>query len=397
MTNSLIDLQSDLLAAQTPNARLGERRPIAWLAVLFLLFILVGCAANPDMQGAAAPQPQTDPLNGVIDDLNNYVLPTPAPTQEVELSVVVSTQGSRANIRGGPGTTFPIIGKANPGDTFEVVARSEDNTWWQICCVSEQNAAAAAVTTPVTTTDTLTTTGAATDTVATAEATPANAETDTETDSAGLGWLADSVVRVAGEDDTVAISRPVFDTDFSADWTVDWQCGSERCEVQQCTANVTASVEQGPSQQLLSVNHEVVWADECFAQDAWVFEVNQYTGREESGEYEDNFLYSYWTGAEPGRPNGVYELENGETAAVYCSGPHEVEVEEGGGWTTVYEGNTCHDVRTGMLVYMAYNKRWLYTGDFEGETYEREYFGDFETLEQKLVETNAELFFVKER
>jgi hypothetical protein len=46
---------------------------------------------------------------------------------------------------------------------------------------------------------------------------------------------------------------------------------------------------------------------------------------------------------------------------------------------------------------MAYNKRWLYTGDFEGETYEREYFGDFETLEQKLVETDAELFFVEER
>jgi hypothetical protein len=395
MTNSLIDLQSDLLAAQTLNARLGERRPIAWLAVLFLLFALAGCAANADLQGAAAPQPQTDPLDGVIDDLNNYVLPTPAPTQEVELSVVVSTQGSRANIRGGPGTTFPIIGKANPGDTFEVVARSEDNTWWQICCVSEQSAAAAAVTTPVTTTDTLTTTDAATDTVATAAATPATADTDI--DAAGLGWLADSVVRVAGEDDAVAISRPVFSADFSADWTVDWQCGSERCEVKQCTANVTASVEQGPSQQLLSVNHEVVWADECFAQDAWVFEVNQYTGREESGEYEDNFLYSYWTGAEPGRPNGVYELENGDTAAVYCSGPHEVEVEEGGGWTTVYEGNTCHDVRTGMLVYMAYNKRWLYTGDFEGETYEREYFGDFETLEQKLVETDAELFFVEER
>jgi hypothetical protein len=258
--------------------------------------------------------------------------------------------------------------------------------------VPEQSAAA---TTPVTPTAALTATDDITDMPAGPEGTPD--DTTANPDASTLGWLADSVVRVAGEDEAVAISRPVFGADFSANWTVDWQCGSERCDVQQCTAAVTASVERAPTQQLLSVNHEVVWADECFDQDTWVFEVNQYTGKEQSGEYQDNFLYSYWTGAEPGRPNGVYKLENGDAAAVYCSGPHEVEVEEGGGWTTAYEGNTCHDVRTGMLVYMAYNKRWLYTGQFEGETYEREYFGDFETLEQKLVETNAGLFFVEER
>jgi hypothetical protein len=388
MTNSLFDPSIDLLAAPTRRSGLRERPPgwiVIWLAGLLLLFLLVGCTANSGVQGAAASQPQSqaDPFNGVIEDLDNYALPTPAPTQEVELSVVVSTQGSRANIRGGPGTTFPIIGKANPGDAFEVVARSEDNTWWQVCCVSAQSAAAATATTTVTTTDTATTT----DTVA----------ATMDTDAGNLGWLATSVVRVAGEDEAVAISRPVFGADFSADWRVDWQCGSERCDVQECTANVIANVERAPSQQLLSINHEVIWADECFAEDAWVFEVNQYTGKEQSGDYQDNFLYSYWTGAEPGRPNGVFKLADEQATAVYCSGPHEVEVEEGGGWTTVYEGNTCHDVRTGMLVYMTYNKRWLYTGEFEGKTYERAYFGDFETLEQKLVETNAELSFVEER
>jgi hypothetical protein len=148
---------------------------------------------------------------------------------------------------------------------------------------------------------------------------------------------------------------------------------------------------------MLAVEHTVTWDDACFDTDSWVFEANQYTGRERTGEHQDNFLYSYWLGQQPGAPNGVYTMQAGRADAVYCSGPHEVEIEEGGGWTTVYEGNTCHDIRTGMLVYLSYNKRWLFTGEYEGEEYERAYFGDFETLEQKLVDTNVELFFVRKK
>ena len=90
-------------------------------------------------------------------------------------------------------------------------------------------------------------------------------------------------------------------------------------------------------------------------------------------------------------------MKGGEGVAVHCSGPHSVEIEEGGGWTTIYEGNTCHDVNTGMLVFMNYTKRWLFTGDHEGRTYERAYFGDSEKLEQRLVESSAPLAYVKEK
>ncbi|MCB0093224.1 MAG: hypothetical protein KDE54_35290, partial [Caldilineaceae bacterium] len=76
---------------------------------------------------------------------------------------------------------------------------------------------------------------------------------------------------------------------------------------------------------------------------------------------------------------------------------HTLEVEEGDGWSTVYIGNTCHDVRTGMLLDLSYEKRWLYTGEFEGKTYNREYFGDFETLEQHLADTNAVLYDVESK
>jgi hypothetical protein len=329
---------------------------------LLLIPFLAACAINPSLQ---ATQSQGDAFNGAIADLDDYLMPTPEPTIEAELAVTVDTGGARANIRGGPGTSFPIVGKANPGESFEVLARSEDNTWWQVCCIRTD-----------------------------ANGNPTPAEQAKED---GAGWLADSVVRPAGPSEAVAISHPIFANDLNAKWAVDWECGSERCEVKRCAATVTATVNRQATQSLLPIEHQVVWDDECFDTDTWVFDVNQYNGQERTGEFKDNFLYSYWLGSAPGPANGVYTLENGKAAAVFCSGPHEVEVEEGGGWTTVYEGNTCHDVRTGMLVYLSYNKRWLFTGEYEGERYERAYFGDFETLEQKLVDTNAELSFVAKK
>jgi hypothetical protein len=328
---------------------------------LLALLLLAACTPNSPIANIAVPQP--DPFNGAIDSIANYALPTPVPTTDAPLSVVVSTQGARANVRSGPGTSFPIIGKATPGQAFEVVSKSGDNTWWEVCCLAAQSENGS------------------------------NQRSSAEV----KGWIAASVVRLAGEGEDVAISKPLFDPELTTQWQVDWQCGSERCEIKECSATVAAKVSRAPSQQMLSVEHEVTWEDKCFDTDSWVFEINQYTGQERSGEYKDNFLYSYWLGSRPGAANGVFKLDNGQTALVYCSGPHKVEIEEGGGWTTVYEGNTCHDIRTGMLVYLSYNKQWLFTGEHEGEKHERAYFGDFETLEQKLVETNVELLFVKKR
>ena len=52
------------------------------------------------------------------------------------------------------------------------------------------------------------------------------------------------------------------------------------------------------------------------------------------------------------------------------------------------------DRNTGMLAYMNYIKRWLFTGEYEGQNYERAFFGDVERLEQRLVNTNAGLLLV---
>lgn len=348
------------------NRRIGAHPFLHYLSLLLLLLgalFLAACAVQlPNANSSAAPaasNPPPDTFGGLVKNINEYALPRVTPTAEPDTTVVVNTNGARANVRSGPGLNFPIIAKAQPSQTFEVRSRSADNEWWEICCLQTETVS--------------NTTGSNT-----------------------TGWLANSVVRVGGEGD-VPVSDQLLNNDLSAEWQVDWQCGSDRCEVKQCSATVEASVSRAPSQQLLPVDHQVTWADTCFATDSWVFDVNQFSGKERTGEYESNFLYGYWLGRNSGAANGVYELDKDRAVAITCSGPHTVEIEEGGGWTTVYEGNTCHDVRTGMLVLLSYNKRWLFTGEFEGQSYERAYFGDNETLSQRLVDTTVELQFVEKR
>lgn len=61
--------------------------------------------------------------------------PTPSPTP-VPLPTEVSQPGLQAvadvNIRGGPGTNYPILGLLRAGDVAAVVGRSADGAWWQI-------------------------------------------------------------------------------------------------------------------------------------------------------------------------------------------------------------------------------------------------------------------------
>lgn len=317
--------------------------------------------AAPSAEEARVINPPPDTFGGLVTSIDNYAVPTPIPTAAPDTTLIVDTVGARANIRSGPGLDFAIVGKGNPGAGFAVVSRSADQEWWQICCYQGAD--------------------------------------DAEGEATAEGWVAASVVRLAGDAEAVAVNvtEEMLRPDLESNWEVDWQCGSERCEVKSCSAAVQAQVSGTEQGQLLSVEHEVTWDDTCFATDSWVFDVSQFTGQERTGEYGENFLYGYWLGANPGEANGAYTLPNDQVVAVWCSGPHTVEIEEGGGWTTVYDGNTCHDVRTGMLVLLSYNKRWLFTGEFEGQSYDRAYFGDNETLRQRLVDTNVTLQFVEER
>ncbi len=345
---------------------LSTKRPASGSIPLVLLVAIVmlvagGCTASGPLQFPIGTPSASQTYGGAIESVLDYQMPvtsapTATPEPDSQQKVTISTAGSRANIRSGPGLDAAVIDKADPGSTFPVVGKSEDGAWWQI------------------------TIGGAT------------------------GWVSDSVVRLAGEGDAVAVteatgSEPVLNSDYTAAWDIDWSCESTegRCSVDKCTAAVNAAVNRAGDGAFLPVEYKVQWSDECFNTDSWVFEIDPFTGKERTGEYADNFLYSYWAGAGSGAISGVLPFADGEGIVVTCQGPDTVEIEEGDGWTSVYEGVTCHDHNTGMLVYMNYIKRWLFTGDFEGQNYERAFFGDVERLEQKLVDTNAGMDIVEKK
>jgi hypothetical protein len=345
---------------QRPQPRSTRALPLL-LAIALIALLLSACtAAGPLQITGGTPSPEQT-YGGAIESVLGFqmpavVVPTATPEPEEQLQVIVDTAGSRANIRSGPGLDAAIIDKGDPGTAYNVIGKSQDGAWWQISVGGTE------------------------------------------------GWVADSVVRLAGEGEAVAVTsdvsnEPVVNSDYTASWDIDWSCESTegRCSVNECTATVNAAVNRGSDGAFLPVEYEVQWSDECFNTDSWVFEVDPFTGRESTGEYADNFLYAYWAGANAGAISGVLPFGEDQGIVVSCQGPDTVEIEEGDGWTSVYEGVTCHDRNTGMLAYMNYIKRWLFTGDYEGQSYERAFFGDVERLEQRLTNTNADLLLVDRR
>jgi hypothetical protein len=335
----------------------SSRLAQALLVILGGLALSACVAPVPGAQGGAQAAALA-PSDARIVDIANVDLSTPEPVIVPDVTAEVITEDSRANIRSGPALDAPIVAKADPGDQFDVTGRSEDGEWWQICCVAG----------------------------------PAD-EGDEATESA---WLSSVVIEVVGNADAVPVIEPLLPAELQANWQVEWACGSERCDVKQCTGNITAEVTEGNTEQWLQVEHVVAWDNECFEGDSWVFEVDRFSGSERSGAYVDDFRYNYWLGSQPGPATNVFRFDDGRQVAVWCGPEQDFDVPVGDGWTNEVEGYTCHDVRTGEMVYIKYTTRWLYTGSYEGQNYERAYFGDYETLEQYLVETNAELSYIED-
>lgn len=288
-------------------------------------------------------------------NVSNYIFPTPEATVQATTTVArIATGGARANIRSAPNGDAEIIGKGPANSTYTVVSSSGDRQWWQICCVEDASGASQ------------------------------------------YGWVADSVIEIEGALD-LSNATPLLNTNMQSQWDVAWSCESERCEINECSAIIDGIGRGLIDQQWLDINHRVTWDEACFSTDDWSFEVDQFTGQNRSADSPDNFLYRYWIGQQENRYNSIVKLPDGRAVAAWCSGGERVEVAEAEGWKTVYIGKTCHDARTGMLLTLSYQKQWLFTGQFSGNSYVDAFFGDVEIMEQTLAYTNAPLLFVTER
>ena len=58
--------------------------------------------------------------------------PAPAPTATPAQAPAEVVMSGAVNIRSGPGTTYNLVGAANPNDKFRVTGKSPDGAWWQI-------------------------------------------------------------------------------------------------------------------------------------------------------------------------------------------------------------------------------------------------------------------------
>lgn len=82
-------------------------------------------AAPAAEEAAATEAPAAEPTEAA---------PTPTPVPKVIVSA------ASANARTGPGTEYGLAGAVNQGQTFDVIGKNADGTWWQFCCVNGQQA-----------------------------------------------------------------------------------------------------------------------------------------------------------------------------------------------------------------------------------------------------------------
>ncbi|MBX3050712.1 MAG: SH3 domain-containing protein [Caldilineaceae bacterium] len=363
--------------------RFPTARRVLVLPLLAAVFVLAGCATDPmtvneilqampgltqgppsgiqmldnsaEAAAGEAAAAEASQENASVDapGVTAVEIANSAPiTDSGTLSATVTVKNRSVNIRSGPGLDFSVLNGAAQGDTFTALGMSDDEAWWQICCIPGPND-----------------------------------EKDNPTQKA---WISNRVVDVSEAAAALGVLRPLFPDDLTATWDVSYQCGSERCPVAECAAQVSASVRNDADPRWLEIDRVVTWDEGCGEDSTWLHQIDRADGLERYPNSTGLFFFNYWVGAKPGPANSLYTLGNAEIAS-WCGDPQTAEVEEEGGWTSAYDGVTCYDERTGMLVAMKYTKRWLFTGEFEGEEYEKAYFGDFEVYEVALKETNVEL------
>lgn len=195
-------------------------------------------------------------------------------------------------------------------------------------------------------------------------------------------------INVSVADDTL------LSPSLEATYSINWDCMSEHCQFDSCYGTATSHVRSTLDNRWLEIDRRVDWNEGCGKPVSWLTQVDRYTGQERYPS--DDVLFQFWAGAKIRTPEQEITLPNEREVYVWCTGPTQAEVAGADGWISLYDGEVCYDVRTGMLVFMSYIKRWVFTGVYEGKSYERAFFGDSETYQQLLESTNAQLSYVEE-
>ncbi len=144
-------------------AALGGRSP---RVVAYLAPAATPTALSRPTNTVVPADPTATPPPPTATAVPPTVAPTVTPTAAVTATALPQkprvVADSTANLRGGPGTIYPMIGQMTPGKEVDIIGRNASGDWWRIAW-----------------------------------------------DGAGQAWVAGLVVRVLGPIDTVAVAKDI--------------------------------------------------------------------------------------------------------------------------------------------------------------------------------------------
>lgn len=103
--------------------------PTATAAPLKQAVVITAGAALTQGAGSVVLQPTTAPTSTVLTTDTVLLRPTATPATSSEPMVLVS---NALNVRGGPGTDYPILRGMEAGAQAEIVAKNPQADWWQV-------------------------------------------------------------------------------------------------------------------------------------------------------------------------------------------------------------------------------------------------------------------------
>jgi hypothetical protein len=110
----------------------GCKFPLVCLAAIGCLLFAACMLALAGTARAQAPVPATVEPDVLVTGQDAGQVPGQGAGQGAVSTTVPGTVVTNANLRGGPGTNYPIVGKAAAGSTVNVVEATADRTWYYL-------------------------------------------------------------------------------------------------------------------------------------------------------------------------------------------------------------------------------------------------------------------------
>ena len=133
--DSTLVIESTMVVAAAESAPTAPSAAIA-VDVTTLLTQTVPTAA-PILVPTATPDPDTTPVDTATTAPEGTAPEGTAPEGTAPAGTITA---DLVNVRGGPGTNFPVVGEARRGQTVNIVARTAGDDWMRVCCLTTEPA-----------------------------------------------------------------------------------------------------------------------------------------------------------------------------------------------------------------------------------------------------------------